>query len=110
MEVKKGIESDKKQLETQLKREAAISDYLLLWLDCDREGENIAFEVVDVCRAVNPNLRVLRARFSAITQTDCFNAMNNLVEPNKHMSDAVDVRQIIDLKSGAAFTRYQTVL
>ena len=83
---------------------------LILWLDCDREGENIAFEVVEIIRSLNiNNLQILRASFSAITKRDVVNAMENLAPPNKNLSDAVEIRQKIDLIIGASFTRIQTL-
>ena len=51
-----------------LEEEARRCQWLVLWLDCDREGENIAFEVIDVCRAVNHHLTIRRARFSALIE------------------------------------------
>lgn len=54
------------QLEQNLKAEARRADLLMIWTDCDREGEHIGYEVVEVCRQVNPRLRVRRARFSAL--------------------------------------------
>ena len=83
---------------------------LILWLDCDREGENIAFEVIEIIQTLNiRNLQILRASFSAITKRDVINAMNNLAPPNKNLSDAVEIRQKIDLIIGASFTRIQTL-
>ena len=83
---------------------------LILWLDCDREGENIAFEVIEIINSLNiHNLQILRASFSAITKRDVVNAMNNLAPPNKNLSDAVEIRQKIDLIIGASFTRIQTL-
>ena len=80
---------------------------VVLWLDCDREGENICFEVMSCI----PHIRgrsVKRAHFSAITDKDIKSAMANLGEPNKLESLAVDARQELDLRIGCAFTRYQT--
>ena len=89
----------------------------MLWLDCDREGENIAFEVLDVCRKAHERrnhrrgaaLRILRAHFSTTTRGEVMAALQRLRAPNKHLTDAVDARMEIDLRLGAVFTRYMTL-
>ncbi|XP_020823025.1 DNA topoisomerase 3-alpha [Phascolarctos cinereus] len=92
-----------------LEKEARQCQSLVIWTDCDREGENIGFEIIHVCKAVKPNLRVLRARFSEITAHAVRSACQHLTEPDQRVSDAVDVRQELDLRIGAAFTRFQTL-
>lgn len=57
---------DHVQTERNLKQEARNAQVLMIWTDCDREGEHIGSEIMKVCRAVNANIRVTRARFSAI--------------------------------------------
>jgi DNA topoisomerase-3 len=98
------------ELKKNLEQYSNYVDTLILWLDCDREGENICFEVVDIVKSANPNVRILRAKFSALTKTDIGRAISNLELPNKCLSDAVDIRQRIDLIIGASFTRFQTLL
>lgn len=39
---------------------------LMIWTDCDREGEHIGKEIANVCRKAKRNIIVKRARFSAI--------------------------------------------
>ena len=49
---------------------ASEVDGLVLWLDCDREGEAICYEVIDICQSVNQftfsNDNIFRATFSAV--------------------------------------------
>ncbi|XP_063075236.1 DNA topoisomerase 3-alpha [Engraulis encrasicolus] len=97
------------QIKRTLEREVRQCQALVIWTDCDREGENIGFEVIDVCKAVKPNLQVFRAHFSEITPNSIRRACQTLTEPNINISDAVDVRQELDLRIGAAFTRFQTL-
>jgi DNA topoisomerase-3 len=106
-EVKKSIAH--RDLATNLRQLARESDWLILWLDCDREGEAIAFEVLDVCITANRNLRIFRAKFSALTRSDLMHALTSLGEPNRYLSDAVQARTEIDLRVGAAFTRFLTL-
>lgn len=72
----------KESLEKNLTGLSRRSRILILWLDCDREGEAIAFEVLEVCRKSNPHLEVYRAHFSALTKTDISNALNQLRMPD----------------------------
>ncbi|VVC89065.1 unnamed protein product [Leptidea sinapis] len=84
-------------------------NYEKIKVNCDREGENIGFEIIDVCSAVKNNLNIYRAKFSEITSVSVSRALQNLGRPDKNISDAVDVRQELDLRIGAAFTRFQTL-
>ena len=60
------VATDKKDVEKNLQQEAGRAQTLMIWTDCDREGEHIGYEVVTVCRRTNPHISVKRARFSAI--------------------------------------------
>ncbi|MBA0860744.1 hypothetical protein Goshw_020730, partial [Gossypium schwendimanii] len=91
--VRKFVPEDKLDIKRTLEEEARRCQWLVLWLDCDREGENIAFEVINVCRAVNRHLTIRRARFSALIDREIHHAMQNLIDPNPWFSDAVDARQ-----------------
>ncbi|KAJ3532555.1 hypothetical protein NMY22_g7701 [Coprinellus aureogranulatus] len=104
------IPDDKKPVERNLIAQARRVNTVMIWTDCDREGEHIGMEIVNVCRTVKPNIRVQRARFSAIIAQQIHRAAQHPVELDRRQADSVDARIILDLKVGAAFTRLQTLI
>uniref|UniRef100_F6WDL0 DNA topoisomerase n=2 Tax=Ciona intestinalis TaxID=7719 RepID=F6WDL0_CIOIN len=109
VEVEKIVTENMVDIKRTLEREVRNSQALVIWTDCDREGENIGFEIINICRNIKPNIPVYRARFSEITDRSIKSACRNLQQPDQNTSDAVDVRQELDLRIGAAFTRFQTL-
>ena len=92
------------KIKRHLEKNANNVDYLVLWLDCDREGENICFEVISCCqRHMNKSIQgqyIYRAHFSSITSFELKKAFNTLGKPDKNQSDAVEARKELDLKIG----------
>ena len=104
--------SEKLRVVDHLRAAAAGCDELALWLDCDREGENIAHEVMAVTRSVFRDVgsQVRRARFSSLQADELREAARQLPShlPDAAASLAVDARQELDLRAGVAFTRLLT--
>ncbi|UKJ88676.2 DNA topoisomerase III [Theileria orientalis] len=103
------VNSDSKEIERNILHYARFCDIIILWLDCDREGEAIAFEVLEVFKSVKNNCIIKRAIFSAVTKSDIEHALNNLSEPNRNLANAVQTRQEIDLRIGSSITRFLTL-
>jgi DNA topoisomerase-3 len=84
---------------------------LILWLDCDREGEAISDEVRTVCLKGNSRLgpRIYRAKFSTVLPQEIRRALRSLGRVNENFVKAVQARSEHDLRVGAAFTRFQTL-
>ncbi|VDM97748.1 unnamed protein product [Thelazia callipaeda] len=107
--IQKNVIPGMEGVRTTLIEEVRHCDLLVIWTDCDREGEAIGAEVVSVCTQVKRDLDVYRARFSEITAAAVNRALNNLVRLDYRLVDAVECRSELDLRIGAAFTRLQTL-
>jgi len=80
---------------------------LVVWTDCDREGENIGHQISTLLEGKVGETK--RARFSGLSAYEVRRAAENLCEINKNESQAVSLRIELDLRIGAALTRIQTL-
>lgn len=103
------VTPEMKLIEQTLREQAQRHDILVVWTDCDREGEAIGAEIVKVCRDSNRRLDIFRARFSEITKAAITRAARNLIRLDEKTVAAVDCRSELDLRIGSAFTRLQTL-
>ena len=105
--------SDETQMtEKWLNDLAKKKDILLLWLDCDAEGENICYEVIhNTLPYMNKRnyQQIYRAIFSSLSKEDIKQSFNNIGNyPDDKLSLSVDAREVIDLKVGVSLTRFLT--
>ncbi|KAL5599520.1 hypothetical protein FOVSG1_007332 [Fusarium oxysporum f. sp. vasinfectum] len=102
------VSEDKKTIAQNLESQARYAQALVIWTDCDREGEHIGNEIVEAARKGKPGIQVLRARFSNVERAHVISAAKNLATLDERQVHAVSARIELDLRIGYAFTRFLT--
>ena len=87
------VSPDKKQQVTKLKRLLKDADELLLATDEDREGEAIAWHLIET---LNPRVPVRRMVFHEITPAAIEEAASNPRDLDRRLVDAQEARRILD--------------
>src|SRR5689334_23904484 len=87
------VDTDKKKKVSELKRLLKVADELYLATDEDREGEAIAWHLLEVLK---PKVPVKRMVFHEITKDAIREAVANPRDLNKRMVDAQETRRILD--------------
>src|SRR6185295_10841358 len=84
---------DKKHVVAELKKQLANADELLLATDEDREGEAIAWHLVEV---LQPKIPVRRMVFHEITADAIQRALDDTRDVDRRLVDAQETRRILD--------------
>jgi DNA topoisomerase-1 len=87
------VDSRKKKVVSDLKAKLKQADELLLATDEDREGEAIAWHLIDVLK---PSVPVRRMVFHEITKLAIERALNDTREIDDRLVDAQETRRILD--------------
>jgi DNA topoisomerase-1 len=87
------VDPDKKRKVDELKRELKNADELLLATDEDREGEAIAWHLLEVLK---PKVPVRRMVFHEITRDAIQKALGETREIDERLVDAQETRRILD--------------
>jgi DNA topoisomerase I len=87
------VDPDKKKTVSQLKKQLADADELLLATDEDREGEAIAWHLLEVLK---PKVPVRRMVFHEITRDAIEQALDDTREVDERLVDAQESRRILD--------------
>lgn len=100
---------DNQHIAKNIEDQARYVSALVIWTDCDREGEHIGSEIRDAARKGNSQIQVRRARFSNVERAHILSAARRLVALDDKQVDAVAARIELDLRIGYAFTRFLTL-
>ncbi|MGI5937926.1 toprim domain-containing protein, partial [Methanoculleus thermophilus] len=95
-----------KKIVNLIQKLAKKADLVTIATDYDTEGELIGKEAYELVRAVNPTVKINRARFSAITPAEIRAAFENPTDLDFALAAAGEARQTVDLMWGASLTRF----
>ena len=87
------VDPDKKHVVSELKKRLADADELLLATDEDREGEAIAWHLLEV---LQPKIPVRRMVFHEITPDAIQRALEDTREVDRRLVDAQETRRVLD--------------
>src|SRR4051812_38158407 len=87
------VDPDKKHVVASLKKQLAEADELLLATDEDREGEAIAWHLIEVLK---PKIPVRRMVFHEITPDAIQRALEETRDVDRRLVDAQETRRILD--------------
>ncbi len=89
------VDADKKRVVTDLRKKLADADELLLATDEDREGEAIAWHLLQVLKP-KKGVVVRRMVFHEITKDAIKRALEETREIDEHLVDAQETRRVLD--------------
>lgn len=99
----------KQDVYDNIAQEARNSDYLMIWTDCDREGEFIGYLIFKAAEKSGITLnKTYRAQFSHLERGHILYASQNPGRLDINAVNAVSCRMEIDFRVGTSFTRLLT--
>lgn len=85
------------------------ADELIVACDYDSEGEAIGLEAINIVKEITPKIKIKRAIFSAITESDIKKSFSKLTDVDYNLAYSAITRRDIDLIWGAVLTRFISV-
>lgn len=94
-----------------VKKQLQTADLIIIGTDADREGENIAYSIINKCGQQVQRIPKKRLWVSSMVKSEIQKAFKNLRESNETYNYYIEAqtRQISDYLVGMNFTRYFTL-
>ncbi|CCK67947.1 DNA topoisomerase 3 KNAG_0A02580 [Huiozyma naganishii CBS 8797] len=109
--VSETMDRNQQLIADNIRKEARNVDYLMVWTDCDREGEYIGWEIFQAAQKGNNRLdesKLYRAVFSHVERGHILQAARSPQRLDMCSVNAVGTRIELDLRTGVSFTRLLT--
>lgn len=98
------VRNEKTELSDAIRRIAAQVSHIVLCFESDLEGEYFGGQLLDLLFEVPAESH--RMKFASLAEHHVTEAFQNLISWNQHKALCVTLRQDIDLRVGAAMTRF----